>query len=139
MKFRVTFTEELIRKSMMCHGSDTREANKVTNNCLYAAAIWQLVPNVHVGVDTTEFTTVDQETITHIMNTPEQTAIIKEFDTLGATFSYREYADLDYRHYEKFVGMSTEVEIPDRVIEYWYEDVPNALLKECKNLEPITI
>lgn len=111
MEFTIEITKEVIDKSLMC-GADNYDIN-ISENCAFAVAYNELIPNVSVGPFYVYFGCKDlKNTIGYSKLTPEQKSFITRFDLLGDTPKER------YR----LVGRKFEVEIPDEVIDYWHGD-----------------
>jgi hypothetical protein len=117
MKFKLTITKKILEASMFCGvegGPDPSTATNIASGCAFAKAFNELVPNVGVENNHTNFYTKDTTMLASIRDIdPSKEDFIKRFDSLRKTPYLRLIMEEE----------SFEVEIPDSVIEYWYQDV----------------
>lgn len=126
MKFKSTITKEVIDATLMC-GYD--ETISVGTNCAYAYIINQLIPNVDVGIKSIFFKKKGEDTWTwYSPVSDEMQEIILHFDRVGSFAKSKNYKGCLRERYT-LVGKECEFEIPDEVIEYWYDDVAKAAQK----------
>lgn len=103
MKIKMNVTQELIDKGI---------CQKI-GLCALALAYNELIPDVTISYEYIAFYGRDKKLLTHIQPTAKQTAFMEIFD-----------------YYNKDVKPQTlEVEIPDSVIEYWYQSHAEAAAK----------
>ena len=120
MKFLINITKEIIDKSLMC---GTSEDIIPSQNCAFAIAFGNLIPNVNIGISKTFFCKDNKyncgDTIINIDNTIEQMQFIKNFDRMKNNPQER----------YSLVGQTFQVEIPSEVIDYYYSDIAEAAQK----------
>lgn len=120
MKFKLVMTKDVIEKSLDCGKNGKQD---LSNNCAFAVAFKELIPNVQVGLGRTAFFK-DQygaRPISAVKQTDEQVDFIKVFDDLGKRGTYEARRGL--------IGEEFDVEIPDEVIEFYHGDAVKAAQK----------
>lgn len=114
MKFHITITRDTINKSIDS-GVDSAyggvQGKSIAETCAFSVAYSELIPRVLVGVSIL-FLGKDYMPITSVDCTKEQLDFIGQFDRLR------------YSPIERYnlIGREFDVEIPDKVIEYWFKD-----------------
>lgn len=116
MKFKMTITKSIIAATRMCSKENPFH---LFENCAFARAYNELIPNVSVESSHIYFHAKDtySDLDCPVQWTPEQMEFINRFD--NATPEQR----------LEFPEQTFEVEIPDSVIEYWYQSHADAAAK----------
>jgi len=119
MKFKMKITKEILKESVRCISNDPA-CHHYTSNCAFAKAYNELVPNVSVGAFARTITFRDKkdEFIDFVRGTIDQQKFVEIFDSI------KPRTDRVHLPEQEF-----DVEIPDKVIEYWYQDTAEAAAK----------
>ncbi len=115
--FKITITKEVIDKSLMC-GTAVENSNieYVMGNCGIARAISELIPNIYVTEGWIRYFDLESNKIIEEPNIDsEQAKFIRKFDSYSKTPNNR----------YSLVGKSFNINIPQEVIDYYYQDKMN--------------
>lgn len=104
MKLKLKITKEILIRSRLCTSSD------VVDNCAFALAFKEIVPFTQVGSGTTTFLDKTGDTIGRYNHKQDQSIFINNFDS-NTSEGRMLMPEQEF-----------EVEIPDNVIEYYYQD-----------------
>lgn len=108
MKLKLKITKEILEKSSLCGAANG--GGLLTENCAFAIAFRDIIPNTIVTKCVTYFQSKHNNTIGAVVHSNKQERFIDLFD-LSEPVNRLLIPEQEF-----------EVEIPDEVIEYYYQD-----------------
>lgn len=118
MKFKIRITKEVIDKSLKCNTNNI----DFPQNCAFAVAFNELIPGATVTQSYTNFYDVNNKRI-GVWNYGQEREDIESF--------INTFDDMQKNPQERYslVGQEFEIEIPQKVIDYWYSDIVEVIQK----------
>lgn len=132
-KFIITITKEIIDKSLMWGNNNL----SVAGNCAFAKAFQEFIPNVVVSTFNTFFLKnfKNTEAATHMINCDVNNTISiinNSISQIEFIYRFDSYKNTPYDRYS-LVGQQFEVEIPQKVIDHYYQDSVDEVNKILAN------